>query len=129
MAPNELLVEVNNVSTPWQVGDAERAGGCVIPISWLFHGDQLIPYEFSFVGVEGVGHAKSQPSECAPQFLEEIAAALKRLKLVRYLSLIVHPGPKYQGSVEFTAGRANIVMHPSEVLILLNSPILPFVHF
>jgi len=119
MAPNELLVEVNKVSTPWRVGDAERAGGRVVPTSWLFRGDQLIPYEFSFISVKGVGGAKSQPSQCDPQFLEELAATLKRLKLVRYLSLTVHPGPKYQGSVEFTAGRANVVMHPSEVCLSL----------
>jgi len=117
MAPNERLVEVNHVSTPWREGDCERTGASIVPTSWLFRGNQLIPYEFSFVGLGAKNKAgRTQPSEY-PQFLQELATTLKKFKLHRYLALVVHPGPEYQGSVEFTAARANITVHPTEVSI------------
>lgn len=114
VAANERLVEVNQVSTPWRVGDAERTGGKIAPTSWLFKGNQLIPYEFRFVRVNAGNSPEPQPADY-PQFLQDLAGTLRQLKLQRYLSLTVHPSPGYQGSVEFTAGRANVSLLPHEV--------------
>jgi hypothetical protein len=112
---NERLVEVNNVATPWDVADPPRVGGTIVPTSWLFREDKLIPYEYSFVGADKDKlDTHPQPSQF-PAFLEELSAVLKKLRVQRYLALTVHPAPDFKGAIEFTVGRANVALQPERV--------------
>ncbi|KIM41075.1 hypothetical protein M413DRAFT_28156 [Hebeloma cylindrosporum] len=90
MEPSERLVELNNISTPWDETDAQSIGGALLSHSW----DALL----STFG----------------EFLAELYAKLRALGLDKTLGLRAHPGPDFDGLVEVTVGRANINFHPSE---------------
>lgn len=99
------------VATPWNLDKVSKVGGKLRPIAWAFHGNQLVPYEFAFVGItEEIGDAYPSPA-----FLDALSARLKGLGLERLLGLRVHPGRDFKGSIEFTVGRANITVAPSMV--------------
>jgi len=107
LAPNERLVEVNDVTTPWDVNEAATVEGSITPTSWLFSGNSLVPYEYAFVDSKSATALGEQPS-AFPAFIAELGTALKALKVQRYLALTAHPGPDFKGSVEFTVGRTNV---------------------
>jgi len=113
MTPDERLVQLNNISTPWNEADATRVGGTAVPAAWLFRDSKIVPYEFCFISNDST----KVPASVAeyPAFLEELLSALKDLGLQNSLGLRVHPGPDFEGSVEFTVGRANICVPPSTV--------------
>ena len=47
MAPDQRLIELNNISAPWNGGDAQSIGGLLLSQSWRFMDTELVPYEFS----------------------------------------------------------------------------------
>lgn len=118
MAPSERLVELNNISTPWNATDAQSIGGILRAQSWLFADNQLVPYEFRYVHGEAAHtQLRSQDTTLGllGGFLKELYAALLALDLDKTLGLRLHPGMEFDGLVEVTAGRANINFHPSEM--------------
>lgn len=117
MAPDQQLVELNNISTPWNVGDAQSIGGSLLSQSWRFMDTKLAPYEFSYShGDAADEQVRSQGATLGSLgvFLAELHTQLLVLGLVKTLGLRVHPGPDFDGLVEVTAGKANINFHPSK---------------
>lgn len=117
MAPRERLVELNNISTPWDATDAQSIGGVLRAQSWLFADNQLVPYEFHYEHGEAAHtqlHSQDTALGLLGGFLEELYTALLTLDLDKTLGLRLHPGKEVEGLVEVTAGRANINFHPSE---------------
>ncbi len=115
MAPDERLVEINNISIPWDLHTIAEVGGAICPTSWLFYEGKLVPYEYTFTGSDTErAEMYTNPADY-PAFLEALYACLKELGLQNALALRVHPGPDFKGSVEFTVGRANISVSPSTV--------------
>ncbi|KAF5969582.1 hypothetical protein FBULB1_10156 [Fusarium bulbicola] len=50
VAPNEKIIELGPVSSPWVVGDDEViTGGAVLPHAWRVFDGELKPTEFKFV--------------------------------------------------------------------------------
>lgn len=118
MAPTERLVELNNISTPWDVGDAQSIGGVLLPQSWILLENQLVPYEFCYLhGDAAYGQQLSQEATLASLggFLDELYAKLVDIGIHDLLGLRLHPGLEFDGLVEVTVGRANINFHPSKV--------------
>lgn len=117
MSPDERLVGVGSVATPWDINELSEVGGALCPVAWLFHEDKLVPYEYVFIGTEkGKADAYPNPQDY-PVFLEALSARLKEIGVQSLLALIIHPGPDFNGSVEFTVGRANITVSPSVVRV------------
>jgi len=118
MTPNERLVELNNIATPWDETDAESIGGVLITQSWMFIDNKIVPYEFLYL--HGKDAETKQRLEGAglmflSGFLAEVYAKLAALGLDKTLGLRLHPGPEFNGLVEVTVGRANINFHPSQM--------------
>lgn len=118
MEPRERLVEVNNVSTPWDARDADAIGGTILAQSWLFLNKEMVPYEFSYSCASDAAQVEQLSQDTAlaslSGFLAEIYAKLSVLGMEKTLGLRRHPGPNFEGFVEVTAGRANINFHPSK---------------
>ncbi|KAF7368015.1 Phosphotransferase enzyme family domain-containing protein [Mycena sanguinolenta] len=112
--PNERLVEVNSVSTPWPAEEVGRVAGGIAATSWMFSANQLVPYEYKFVDQISSKEPGDDPA-AFPEFLAELGTALKEFKVRRYLALTAHPGSEFKGSVEFTMGKANISVAPERV--------------
>jgi hypothetical protein len=117
MEPGERLVELNNISTPWNATDAQVIGGTLLSQSWVFVDNQLLPYEFVYAHGDAADVQRlSQDALLAScgGFLAELYAKLLALGLDKTLGLRAHPGPEFDGLVEVTVGRANINFHPSK---------------
>ncbi|KAK3186860.1 hypothetical protein K4F52_004304 [Lecanicillium sp. MT-2017a] len=80
-----MIVEKNNISTPWLVPEnMKKHGGTVHPTSWLLYDDKGCPYEFTFVPADG----KSPPSIGDHKtFVEEYFVMVKEAGLGQVLGL------------------------------------------
>ena len=129
----ERMVEVNNISVPWgPSADDELMGGSIRPAAWLIDEDgKLMPYEFSFSAVEPK-IATDLNSNNVKSFAKDFVEAVKAEKLEKVVGIRVFPYPGFQGGLEFTKGRANIVLSPGQVrfhLPHLHEPALSDVYF
>jgi hypothetical protein len=107
----ERLVEYENVAAPWVLDDVDpQLHQYLQPKSWAFVDDQLYPYEYSFNPAE----PRSNTNEPDARFLAEFHAILKAHRLEKTLGLNrANHRIQLMGAmpmVEFTAGRANVLM-------------------
>lgn len=115
----EILVEFNDITLPWtcEPGLTTTDAGfnsLIYPIAWMLQetdGQQnWMPYEFAFSPTAGkdswVVNLDNSPAKQA--FLAAFTAALTKGGFQDLLGLRARPGPGFQGTLEFTEGRANI---------------------
>ncbi len=112
----EKLVEFNNISLPWknQASDDSHSGGKILPNAWLLDNGKLMPYEFFF---SPFNQEKSidLTQDKVRAFLDEFVKAAKYSSLDRVVALRLFPYIGYEGGLEFSEGRANIVLKPGQV--------------
>ena len=111
---DEMLVEFNNIATPWKdvKGDQYGPMGKVVPTAWLITGDKLMPYEFSFTPL---GKEKAFDFTNLGSFLTEFVKIAKEIGLNEVIALRLFPGQDFKGYLEITNGRSNIVLNPDQV--------------
>jgi hypothetical protein len=120
----EILVEFNNISTPWacEPGLTTSDAGfnsLIYPVAWMLKESanhdggetrKWMPYEFAFSPVAGkdsfVVNLDNSPAKQA--FLEAFTTALTEGGFQDILGLRAWPGEGFGGTLEFTQGRANI---------------------
>lgn len=126
----EKIVEFNNISLPWknQADDDSHSGGMILPNAWLLDHDKLMPYEFFF---SPFNQEKSVDltQDKVRAFLDDFVKAAKHSKLDGVVALRMFPYVGYEGGLEFSEGRANIVLKPgqvsSEPSLTASFPLLP----
>ena len=110
---DEKLVEFNSISIPWanQQGD-DYSGGEIIPHAWAIHQGKLFPYEFYFSPL-----GKDAPFDfgAISNFLSDFMQAIEENALEKCISLRLLPYEGFTGALEFTNGRANINLTPTQV--------------
>jgi hypothetical protein len=116
LAPDERLVEYQNVATPWLLSEINPVlRGRIHAKRWVFSGGSLFPYEFSFSS-----HGLDSEYDFDPDFLSAFYSALCDLKLEGTLGLALMSGSTYRAGepslVEFTAGRASVLVPMSPEL-------------
>jgi hypothetical protein len=121
---SEKLVEVNNVSIPWnhEGSDDSHPAGRILPMSWLLNDGKVMPYEFFFLPHHEENHVALNEKKSIDltiekfrNFLDEFAKAAKCSGLDRVVALRLFPYPGYRGGMEFTVDRINIVLKPGQV--------------
>ncbi|KEY64857.1 hypothetical protein S7711_03855 [Stachybotrys chartarum IBT 7711] len=108
LADNEKLVEYEGTSTPWEgTVTAMRAPQEAI---WGFDRDGVLrPTEFYY------SEKMDNPlSENALRFIAKFKTLLDSMDLTESLGLAHYPGDDFQGTCEFTQGRANINLKPKD---------------
>lgn len=113
---SEKLVEFNNVSVPWKLRDQNDtpSGGKILPNAWLLKDGKLMPYEFFFSPL-AKDNSVDLTYDKIQAFLEEFVKSAKYSKLDQIIGLRMFPGKGFQGGLEFTEDRANIVLEPGQV--------------
>ncbi|KAL2694906.1 hypothetical protein Neosp_001495 [[Neocosmospora] mangrovei] len=112
LGDDEILVDVNGTSTPWQkpspddkTGSLRRYDRSIRPQSWTVDRDgHLMPYEF-FLDEDSSGADEMQSVD--PAFLAEFLALLTNLKLTGVLGLRLIRGSESR-RIEVTERNANI---------------------
>ena len=113
LAPNERLVEYNDVAAPWQVDAPLRhLMSHIYPKSWAFIDQKLCPYEFGFEADAAAPVPFCQISEA---FIKDLGTMLLKYNLTRVFGLGWAPAEANTTSIgkqvmEFTTGRANITV-------------------
>lgn len=114
LADNELLVEYNGTSTPWDMTGRPETASCLRPTLWGLTQEGLLqPYEFEFAPnkQEPVNFSKQEYRE----FFTKLSCFLKEMKVERLFGLVKYPGDDWEGVYEITEGRANINIQPQDV--------------
>ena len=120
----EILVEFNNVTIPW-LNDGKSAGDLkgFSATAWKFVGEQnpddkrlaWMPYEFAYHPAQQTASAIDLDDPKYAAFLDEYAAALCHAGLEQVVGLSVMPGQEVRGGLEFTEGKANVLLRPGQV--------------
>ncbi|KIL92438.1 hypothetical protein FAVG1_04849 [Fusarium avenaceum] len=116
IAPNEKIVELGPVSSPWVVGDDEViTGGAVLPHTWRVFDGELKPTEFKFVPQRDVSNTDQPVFPAA--FVKELIGVLQETGLDEVLGVSLYEaGDPDNETMEVTYGRSSIVI-PSTGLI------------
>ncbi|KAM0226809.1 hypothetical protein ACHAP5_012309 [Fusarium lateritium] len=116
VAPNEKIVELGPVSSPWVVGDDEViTGGAVLPHTWRVFDGELKPTEFKFVPQRDVSNTDQPVFPAA--FVKELIGVLQETGLDEVLGVSLYEaGDPDNETMEVTYGRSSIVI-PSTGLI------------
>lgn len=103
LSDDEVLVDTNGTSIPWQQVNLEEPAGIIEPTSWKLTSPSgvLCPFEYAFKP-EGTPSKLSLPTS----FIEQLYSILLSSNLSEVLGLGLVP--KDIGLVETTKGRANI---------------------
>lgn len=112
----EKLVEFNNISLQWnkQASDDSHSRGKILPNAWLLDDDKLMPYEF-FFSPFNQDKSVDLTQDKVRDFMDEFVRAAKYSSLYRVVALRMFPHIGYQGGMEFSEGRSNIVLKPGQV--------------
>jgi hypothetical protein len=112
----EKLVEYKSTSVPFDrlASDGSFFGGKILPMAWQLNDGKLMPYEFFFAPLE-TGKLFDLTGDKIVAFLDEFVKAAKSFHLDRVVALRLFPYPGYEGGLELSQGRANIVLNPGEV--------------
>lgn len=121
----QILVELNNVTTPWTVSNADIADlhnhgfityktGVIVPTSWAFTNVSdssilLMPYEYTYVEGGSASDAILLQDRKYTEFVDATTTALKQSELQGHIALTLLPDTEIDGAVETTIGEANIV--------------------
>ncbi|KAK5088218.1 hypothetical protein LTR05_002435 [Lithohypha guttulata] len=129
----QLLVELDNVATPWALLDLDMhtdidptkhqldvAGyikyknGVIHPTSWMVVETDgsigLMPYEFAFVPNTSTFTKAITPAQLhSSDFIRAYVALVKQLELQDVVALTLLPDIDIDGAVEHTVGKANIL--------------------
>ena len=103
LGPDEKLVKTGNVAVPWNMQSGSEEWANVVPSSWRFTDEGLMPYEFAHgVPVTAMNQA----------FLGELRSVLEKRKLenVVGISALDEEYWNKNGFMEFTSGRANVTL-------------------
>ncbi|KAF5687175.1 hypothetical protein FDENT_5499 [Fusarium denticulatum] len=116
VAPNEKIIELGPVSSPWVVGDDEViTGGAVLPHTWRVFDGELKPTEFKFVPQRELSNV-DRPVFPAT-FVKELIGVLQETGLDEVLGVSLYEaGDPDNETMEVTYGRSSIVI-PSTGLI------------
>ncbi|KAF4435234.1 hypothetical protein FACUT_7338 [Fusarium acutatum] len=116
VAPNEKIIELGPVSSPWVVGDDEViTGGAVLPHTWRVFDGELKPTEFKFVPQRELSNVDRPVFPAA--FVKELIGVLQETGLDEVLGVSLYePGDPDNETMEVTYGRSSIVI-PSTGLI------------
>ena len=116
----EKLVELNNISTAWDVEDDETSspvGGQILPTAFLIQDGRFMPYEFCFTPINRQPTFKSvdltDPN--IQSFLEEFVRAVKDAGLDGYVSLRVSPEGNFDKTLEVTQSKSNVNLPKGQV--------------
>lgn len=101
LSDDEVLVDTNGTSVPWQQADLETPAGIIEPTSWKLTSGVLYPFEYAFKP-EGTPSKLSLPTS----FVEQLYSILSASNLSEVLGLGLNP--KDTNLVETTKGRANV---------------------
>ncbi|EWZ89454.1 hypothetical protein FOWG_09153 [Fusarium oxysporum f. sp. lycopersici MN25] len=116
VAPNEKIIELGPVSSPWVVGDDEVVtGGSVLPHTWRVFDGELKPTEFKFVPQRDLSNVDRPVFPAA--FVKELIGVLQETGLDEVLGVSLYEaGDPDNETMEVTYGRSSIVI-PSTGLI------------
>ncbi|EXL40155.1 hypothetical protein FOCG_17257 [Fusarium oxysporum f. sp. radicis-lycopersici 26381] len=116
VAPNEKIIELGPVSSPWVVGDDEVVtGGSVLPHTWRVFDGELKPTEFKFVPQRDLSNVDRPVFPVA--FVKELIGVLQETGLDEVLGVSLYEaGDPDNETMEVTYGRSSIVI-PSTGLI------------
>lgn len=121
IAPDEKLVEFNNITTPWtiNVGLNEfngRTDSLVYETAWMLNPEgKWMAYEYAFSPVRGRdSYIVDIQDSKHRDFLNEYTAALEAGGWAKLLGLRAWPGKGFEGTFEFTQGKANINLVPGQ---------------
>ncbi|KAF5720123.1 hypothetical protein FMUND_4407 [Fusarium mundagurra] len=116
VAPNEKIIELGPVSSPWVVGDDEViTGGAVLPHTWRVFEGELKPTEFKFVPQRELSNVDRPVFPAA--FVKELIGVLQETGLDEVLGVSLYEaGDPDNETMEVTYGRSSIVI-PSTGLI------------
>ncbi|KAJ0136249.1 Uncharacterized protein HZ326_20759 [Fusarium oxysporum f. sp. albedinis] len=116
VAPNEKIIELGPVSSPWVVGDDEVVtGGSVLPHTWRVFDGELKPTEFKFVPQRDLSDVDRPVFPAA--FVKELIGVLQETGLDEVLGVSLYEaGDPDNETMEVTYGRSSIVI-PSTGLI------------
>ncbi|EWG50809.1 hypothetical protein FVEG_09939 [Fusarium verticillioides 7600] len=116
VAPNEKIIELGPVSSPWVVGDDEAiTGGSVLPHTWRVFDGELKPTEFKFVPQRELSKVDRPVFPAA--FVKELIGVLQDTGLDEVLGVSLYEaGDPDNETMEVTYGRSSIVI-PSTGLI------------
>ncbi|KAF5593539.1 uncharacterized protein FSUBG_9774 [Fusarium subglutinans] len=116
VAPNEKIIELGPVSSPWVVGDDEViTGGAVLPHTWRVFDGELKPTEFKFVPQRELSNVDRPVFPAA--FVKELIGVLQETGLDEVLGVSLYEaGDPDNETMEVTYGRSSIVI-PSTGLI------------
>lgn len=116
---NEMLVEFNDISTPWLTAEcnissiSSSAGGSVVPNGFYVSRGILVPYEFAFIPM-----SREREIDLDAPILLEFAGKFIRLiqdhGLENIVALRVLQNPDVDGLLEMTKGRTNINLKPGQ---------------
>lgn len=113
LAHHEMLANIGNMAVSWNINN--KVSGLANTSSWWFTKDGVMPYEFTYGGV------KVSMGDHMREFLSEYRSVLEKNHTSHIFGLYtldeVSPAPAAP-TVEFTSGRANIILpfdeNPSE---------------
>ncbi|KAG5805816.1 hypothetical protein H9Q74_008153 [Fusarium xylarioides] len=116
VAPNEKIIELGPVSSPWVVGDDEViTGGAVLPHTWRVFDGELKPTEFKFVPQCELSNVDRPVFPAA--FVKELIGVLQETGLDDVLGVSLYEaGDPDNETMEVTYGCSSIVI-PSTGLI------------
>ncbi|CZR35830.1 uncharacterized protein FPRO_00047 [Fusarium proliferatum ET1] len=116
VAPDEKIIELGPVSSPWVVGDDEVVtGGSVLPHTWRVFDGELKPTEFKFVPQRDLSNVDRPVFPAA--FVKELIGVLQETGLDEVLGVSLYEaGDPDNETMEVTYGRSSIVI-PSTGLI------------
>lgn len=107
---DQLLVEYNGTSTPWNT-DAGNGMEKPQPLIWGFDSNgHLTPTEFKY--------SNRQDNEMGQDELSFVAIfreLLQKKNLTKLFGLCIYPGDDFKGTCEITMNRANINLQPDDV--------------
>ncbi|KAJ6021255.1 hypothetical protein N7540_006759 [Penicillium herquei] len=108
-----ILVEKDMVTAPWRSDNSfTKHGGKIIPISWFFRDDNVLPYEFGFVPYSTAGPPRLE--DYAP-FVKEFFDTVKLHGLENSVGIRRLSGTESPGMLECTEGKVNIMFSGNEV--------------
>ena len=100
-----ILVEKDNMASPWKCESDSKYGGKIVPTSWLSSGGKIYPYEFSFIPHKNIiPPALTEHSNFAVEFFTKV----QELGLEKSFGLRRLPSHDFKGVLECTEGNVNI---------------------
>ena len=113
ISPNEKVVELGPVSSPWDVADRgeEIPGGSVLPRSWRVYDGELKPLEFKFIPKRDM--ATQQQTTFPKAFVKELIQLLFEAGLDDILGIQLIDKEREKSEVELmevTYGRSSLMI-------------------